>query len=220
MKQVAAAPILRLVRLTSSRSRMFREAFAIYEATIPRAEQKTRAEIVAGLKSPDAYVWAFLSGSDVAGLSILHAVRPHNMLLLEYLAISPAFQGRGAGSDLFAQSFAASRTGPDTLLLIEVDSERDEIDGDERGVRLRRKQFYRRLGCREVHGFDYILPLDHFGPAPRMSLLVKGAASRTLGAARLRAAIEAVYVNVYGCAPGDPRLAAMFAAAGPAFELM
>lgn len=220
MKQVAAAPILRLERIFSSRSRVFREAFAIYETTIPRAEQKTRAEIVAGLESPDVYVWAFLKGADVAGLSILHADRSQDMLLLEYLAIAPALQGRGAGADLFAQSFAASRSGPNTLLLIEVDSERDEIDGNERGVRLRRKQFYRRLGCREVRGFDYILPLEHYGPAPRMNLLVKGASTGSLGTAQLRAAVEAVYVNVYGCPPGDPRLAVMFAEAGPAFELI
>ena len=215
-----ASASLRLERVTLSRSRAFREAFAIYEATIPRAEQKTRAQIVAGFKNPDVYVWALLRDEAVIGLSILYAAPGQNLLLLEYLAISPAAQGQGIGTHLFEQSFAASRLTPDAVLLIEVDSEMDKLDADEREVRIKRKAFYRRLGCLEVERFDYILPLDHHGPAPRMSLLVKGAAGRDIAAAQLKAAVEDIYANVYGCRRDDPRIAAMFAPHGASLALI
>ena len=42
----------------------------------------------------------------------------------------------------------------DAVLLIEVDSETDKLDADEREVRIKRKAFYRRLGCLEVERFD------------------------------------------------------------------
>ena len=82
-------------------------------------------------------------------------------MLLEYLAVAANAQGGGTGSALFTASLAASGMDPGTLLLIEVDSEADTVDAGERAVRLKRKQFYRRLGCLEVAGFDYILPLEN-----------------------------------------------------------
>ena len=41
------APVLRQV--TDPQTRLFRDAFALYETSSPRAEQKTRDEILAGL---------------------------------------------------------------------------------------------------------------------------------------------------------------------------
>ncbi|MBA3069521.1 MAG: GNAT family N-acetyltransferase [Hyphomonas sp.] len=210
----------RLVRVTSRRSRAFRDAFAVYETAIPRSEQKTRAQIVAGLKNPDVHFWAYVRRQEVIGVAVLYASRHQGMLLLEYLAVSPGVQGQGIGSDLFRESLGASQMGPGAAMLIEVDSELDEVDAAERTIRKKRKQFYRRLGCREVRGFDYILPLETYGPAPRMSLMVTGAAEDEIDVARLRQAVEDIYVHVYDCSRTDPRIAAMFAAHETTFKLI
>ena len=58
---------IRVLLLTSSRTRAFREAYAIYETAIPRGEQKTRAQIVAGLKHPGFRYWAFEYEGEIAG---------------------------------------------------------------------------------------------------------------------------------------------------------
>lgn len=201
---------IRVLPLTSSRTRAFREAYAIYETAIPRGEQKTRAQIVAGLKHPGFRYWAFEYEGEIAGIAILYASEAEQALLLEYLAISPRLQGKGLGSQLFRAAFEASRTDPRMLLLIEVDSENDRISEKEKRIRLSRKQFYRRLGCLEAEGFDYILPLENYGPPPRMSLLVLGARGNTVDTSRLRRALQDIYVNVYKCDPADPRLDRMF----------
>lgn len=206
----AASGAPRLTALTDARSARFDAALAIYESVIPKAEQKTRAQILASLAHPDVRFWAFERGGEVIGLSIVYAPRREAVMLLEYLAVAPQAQGGGVGSALFTASFAASRMDPGALLLIEVDSEADAVDAAERGVRLKRKQFYRRLGCREVEGFDYILPIEHYGPAPKMNLLVLGPGSDNLGAARLRQAVSGIYRNVYACDPDDLRIAEMF----------
>ncbi|HAY05514.1 MAG TPA: GNAT family N-acetyltransferase [Hyphomonas sp.] len=201
---------IRVLLLTSSRTRAFREAYAIYETAIPRGEQKTRAQIVAGLKHPGFRYWAFEYEGEIAGIAILYASEAQQALLLEYLAVSPKLQGKGLGSQLFRAAFEASRTDPRMLLLIEVDSEKDKVSEKEKRIRLSRKQFYRRLGCLELDGFDYILPLENYGPPPRMSLLVLGAKGSSIETARLRRAVQDVYVNVYKCDPSDPRLDRMF----------
>lgn len=212
------APVLRQV--TDPQTRLFRDAFALYETSIPRAEQKTRDEILAGLTRDDVRFWAFTRGNETLGMSILFADRAHNTMLLEYLAVSPAARSGGIGSALFTASFAASRFDAATQLLIEVDSEVEDVSDAERAVRLKRKQFYRRLGCREVRGFDYVLPLAHYGPAPRMSLLVLGANGASLDTAHLRRALTAIYRDVYAQQEDDPRLDEMFAGHGPQLQLI
>ncbi len=212
------APVL--TRVTNRRTRLFREAFALYEASIPRAEQKTRAQILAGLGREDVHFWAFTRGAETLGVSILFADRAQNIMLLEYLAVSPAARSGGIGAALFTASFEASRFDSATQLLVEVDSEAEDVNEAERAIRLKRKQFYRRLGCREVQGFDYILPLDHYGPAPRMSLLVLGAPGSHLGTHHLRRALSSIYQNVYAQGAGDPRLDEMFRGKGSQLALI
>ncbi len=107
-----------------------------------------------------------------------------------------------------------------TLMVIEVDSEKEDVSAKEKRIRLSRKAFYRRLGAREVDGFDYILPLENFGPAPRMSLLLLGAKAGRIETARLRAAVQDIYVNVYRCGPDDPRIARMFEGHGRTLKLV
>lgn len=200
----------RLTEVTQAHGELFAAAMAIYETEIPRAEQKTRAQIVAGLVHPDVRFWAYRRGDAVIGMSILYAPRHKDVMLLEYLAVPASAQGGGIGSSLFAASVEASRIDPGTLLLIEVDSDSAAVDEAERALRRKRKQFYRRLGCREVQGLDYILPLENYGPAPVMNLLVLGAGGDGVEAARLQRAVSIIYENVYACAPDDPRIAAMF----------
>jgi GNAT superfamily N-acetyltransferase len=208
-----------LIEVTDARSCLFEAAMAIYEAEIPRGEQKTRAQILASLTHPDVRFWVYARRGDVIGLSILYAPRGEGVMLLEYLAVAANVQGGGAGSALLTASFAASRVDPGTLLLIEVDSEADTVDAGERAVRLKRKQFYRRLGCLEVAGFDYILPLENYGPAPKMNLLVLGVEEDYLETARLKQAVTGIYQHVYVCAPDDPRLATMFERVGERLTL-
>lgn len=212
------APVLRQV--TDPQSRLFNEAFALYETSIPRGEQKTRDEILAGLGREDVRFWAFTRGSETLGMSILFADRAQNIMLLEYLAVSPAERSEGIGSALFTASYEASRFDAATQLLIEVDSEAEDVSEAERAIRLKRKQFYRRLSCREVQGFDYILPLEHYGPAPRMSLLVLGAPGDHLGTDDLRRALTTIYRDVYAQRADDPRLGEMFAGHGPLLRLV
>lgn len=200
----------RVLALTSSRTRAFREAYTIYETAIPKAEQKTRRQMLAGLKHPDFRFWAFEHEGEIAGIAVLYASAANNTLLLEYLAISPKLQGKGLGSTLFEAAFEASRMDVRTLMLIEVDSETEDVSAKEKRIRLNRKAFYRRLGAREVDGFDYILPLQNFGPTPRMSLLLLGATGDRIETECLRTAVRDVYVNVYRCRPDDPRIARMF----------
>ena len=57
-----------LIEVTDARSGLFEAAMAIYEAEIPRGEQKTRAQILVSLAHPDVRFWAYARRGDVIGL--------------------------------------------------------------------------------------------------------------------------------------------------------
>jgi ribosomal protein S18 acetylase RimI-like enzyme len=210
---------LNLVRITRPDDAAFNDAIYIYETAIAKPEQKTRAQMLAGLRDPAFRFWALERGGAVVAVSVIYVSEALNFALLEYLAVSPACQGQGLGADMYRRSWSASRLDDDTILLIEVDSETEETGETERLIRLRRKQFYRRLGCVEVRDFRYIYPLENFGTPPRMNLLVAGSDAGEIATAQLRRAVEDIYLNVYQRPQNDARLADMFAGHGAALQL-
>lgn len=209
-----------LVRIARPDDAVFRDALAIYETAIPKSEQKTRAQILAGLKDPAFRFWALKRAGAVVAVAIYYVSHALNFSLLEYLAVSPSCRGEGLGSDLFRLSWQACRLDEATILLIEVDSEAEETSAQERRIRKSRKQFYRRLGCAEVESLRYLFPLENFGPAPWMNLLVLGSDASELPAAWLRDAVGEVYRNVYQCPQDDARLSQMFAGQGGRLRLI
>lgn len=210
---------LNLIRITNPDDAAFSAAMHIYETAIAKPEQKTRAQMLAGLRNPAFRFQALERGGEVVAVSVIYLSEALNFGLLEYLAVSPAVQGQGLGADMFRLSWSASRLDDRTLLLIEVDSETENTSESERRIRLSRKQFYRRLGCVEVQDFRYIYPLENFGPPPMMNLLVAGAETGEMATAQLRRAVEDIYLNVYQRPRDDARLSEMFAALGPTLLL-
>jgi hypothetical protein len=121
-----------------------------------------------------------------------------------------AVRGDQRGSGLGARLYVAARDGAEAAhrpLLIEVDSEREA--SPDRDLRLRRKQFYRRLGARQLQGLAFDLPLETGHAPPALDLLIDRWSGDAIAKADLATWLNEVYTGVYGQADDDPRLAAM-----------
>ncbi len=180
----------------------FGSLLAIYEASIPARERKPEAAIAAMAASPSHHVIVACAGETVVGFALLYVGR--RLALLEYLATSETVRGRGLGVRLYRASRSAAGMLP---LVVEVESDREP--SPDRQVRCRRIAFYRRLGCRRIGKFDFILPLDGAGAPPLLDLLVDDAAAKVISAETLGAWLHEMYVHVYGCRGDDPRLRTM-----------
>ncbi len=196
-----------LVRVNEARSADFEQAWEIYEEALPSGERKPRAAIEAVPEREDYRLFVLRDSGRVVSFAIIFVSPEEPFALLEYMASHKDWRGRGAGGALFR--LLVAEIGKRTLLA-EVDSDREA--GSDRTMRARRKSFYRRLGCRQVEGLDYLMPVVADTAPPRMDLMLcPPGDALPLKRARLRAWLEEVYAAVYGQALPDPRIDSMMA---------
>ena len=192
-------------RLTDPRGEEFEALLGLYEEAIAARERKGVDALRAMIALPQyKVVIARISGQQV-GFAILLIGR--TIGLLEYMAVDRRQRGGGIGSALYRHC-RDTELAPHLPLLIEVDSDREATSDQE--LRGRRKQFYLRLGCKQVIGLHYILPLGGSGSPPLMDLLADGAMLGDFMPKSLIAEwLTEIYELAYDCSPSDSRLAAM-----------
>jgi predicted N-acetyltransferase YhbS len=168
----------------------------VYTSALPAGERKPAEQLRQSILRPDYRVLvAEEAAGQVVGFAMLFVPQePENAALLEYLATAGPARGRGVGGRLFRHAVALAGRA----VLIEVET--GDADAERRGA------FYRRHGCRELTGLQYLLPLPG---APPMGLMVAGAAE--IQRADVRRWLEVVYERVYGESADDPRIELMTA---------
>jgi hypothetical protein len=172
----------------------------IYREAIPPSERKPDAVVAAMTKDPAYRVQLAFAGGQAIGFSIAYRCMADSIDLLEYMGVTSRLRSRGIGTGLFrrtAGDLDAART-----LLLEVDS--DRVLAPDAEQRRRRKIFYRRLGCKDVHGLHYIMPLGVDPPA--MDLMAYPANDSTVDKALLKRWLGCIYAEVYGLDPADARI--------------
>lgn len=194
-----------LQQLKSCDGAPFRQLYEIYDVSIPARERKPEEWICAMVRAPEYGFWVMKDARRIVGFSILFLAPAERFALLEYMAVTPERRNRGVGSALFQQTTTRASSLP---IVLEVDSDREA--SDDRELRTRRQQFYRRLGCVRVAGLHYIMPLPGVGPVPEMDLMLYSAdPRRQLPKSELERWLRTIYRDVYRSSPDDPRIAQM-----------
>jgi GNAT superfamily N-acetyltransferase len=198
---------LGLHRVRSSDTPDFAELLAIYRQAHPASERKPSSALAEMVLRDDYSFLALTLHGHVAGFAIVAYLPGGDAGLLEYMAIAADRRSQGLGKILF-QRLVTLPALHGRYLLAEVDSEREA--SDDRADRLRRKNFYRMLGCRQLAGLDYRMPSVSGSVPPAMDILVyRDPLPDALGKAQLGSWLEAIYVNVYAQPATDPRIDTM-----------
>ncbi|MEQ8734927.1 MAG: GNAT family N-acetyltransferase [Rhodospirillaceae bacterium] len=183
----------------------FDQLFDIYANSIPPEEQKSRLEVGRLLARPDYKIFIEKLDGIVRGFSIFYLSTNYDIALLEYMATDKSSRNQGIGAKLFLYGLA-SASG--RSILIEVDSDRENTP--DRTIRIRRKNFYRRLGAHQIVGLDYKLPLPGKGEPPVMDLMLHpNGRDEPFTKHDVRYWLQDIYVNVYNQSRADPRIIRM-----------
>ncbi len=201
--------ILAVHRVESPKDPRFDALMAIYREAHPRSERKPSSLLVEMIGNPAYCFLVVVREEDVVGFTISVCFARSDACLLEYMAIAANARGQGIGQFIF-RHLVELQPVCGRYLLAEVDSEK--LPSEDRSDRMRRKRFYRNLGCREVEGLDYIMPRISESAPPAMDILVyRDVLPSEIPKALLRAWLDDIYVNVYSKQSADPQIGKMIA---------
>ena len=210
---------MRIVPLDITNKPQFDDFYAIYCVSFPLSEQKSKEALLA-MQTLTSYT-IFIAEDDetILGFCIVFHDKDADFYLLEYMAVDTQQRSLGVGSHLFtcACEYLVKTYGLKPFL-IEIDS--PEKPSNEQDIKEKREQFYRKLGCKKVDPFDYILPLNTQETPPPMELLVYHPSLSSISKQHLSLWLEALYTHVYGCDKNDVRLATMLEHAPPTLNLI
>jgi ribosomal protein S18 acetylase RimI-like enzyme len=179
----------------------------IYTQAHPANERKSVAELEAMLRRPEYHFLVAERNAEAVGFAICLELDCADAMLLEYLAIRHSLRGHGYGSEIF-RAAAHLAENADRFLIIEVDAETAGASATAEAVR--RKQFYRRLGCREMAGLVYQMPaLARDTPPPMQLMLWKQTLPEAVPRTQLRLWLASIYRKAYHQPADDPRMEAM-----------
>lgn len=198
---------IQLRRVRSTHEPDFKDLVAIYTEAHPQSERKSPERLSAMIQQPGYFFLVAVESSVVVGFSIVRVFDDSDAALLEYMAVAQDRRNQGIGQQLFTQTANLGEISS-RFLLAEVDSEKRPAD--DRADRIRRKNFYRRLGCREVEQLCYIMPPVSSSSPPDMDILVyKRDLPPFIELPRLRQWLVSCYVQVYGQPANDHRIETM-----------
>jgi GNAT superfamily N-acetyltransferase len=184
----------------------FEQFYAIYDEALPAGERKPRAALEALTARRDYTILGVTRSREVVAFAIVFASSAAPVGLLEYMATTKALRNAGIGASLFRSALA--RVG-ERVMLVEVDSERERTARD-LDIRIRRKNFYLRMGCTQVEGLDYIMPKVGEEPPPVMDLLFHpNGLNIAVTDEVLRLWLGVVYAEVYDRSRHDPDIERM-----------
>lgn len=195
-------PEIRITELDPEDGAGLDRVVALYRAEILQTEQRPEAEFRALIRRPDyRFVVARLDDA-IIGFAVSWVPDQADFWLFEYAAVSPEARGNKIGSHLLLAS--RELIGIERTALVEVDAD----TGSEQQAR--RLAFYKRLGCRQLSGLNYLLPLDAFGKPPPMWLLAMLHPDvHAVPVMVLEEWLRRIYSEAYARRLDDPRLAKM-----------
>lgn len=196
-------------RVCSVNEPAYHELLRIYRDSQPESERKGPDHLARMIERPEYFFLAGRRDESIVGYAICICLPGSDAALLEYMAVTRELRGLGLGQELFKQTAALGPIANRTLV-IEVDS--DKLPSPDHADRVRRKKFYRRLGCREIDGLAYIMPPVSSAPPPAMDMLVYAVElPGTLRKSHIRGWLQSCYQQVYDVPENDPRIEVMVA---------
>ncbi len=203
--------------LTDTHHPDFEAILRIFENSFPPEERLPNWVLARRVQQQRHRLWVGYCDRQVALMATLHPLTDSDLVLLGYLATDAPYRGRGIGTK-FVRYVLDALQQDDKYLLLELDH---PDYGDDRELRQRRIEFYRRLGAVELKNVRYVLPPLMVDKTPEMILAIApGYKSRQLSGEQVKKIIADLHIEAYDRDPNDPLLQSLLDAVEDSVELV
>ncbi|MBI5035279.1 MAG: GNAT family N-acetyltransferase [Chloroflexi bacterium] len=180
---------------------------AIYESSFPPSERGDVSKFAAAIASRVYSLFTAIDGNDLLGFAVTLRLTPSDVHLLSYLAVAQQARNRGIGEKLMRGATQLLRDNAHaTALILEVESP-DESNAEERHLRERRIEFYRRLGATMIEGAPRYRAPNLAGTGTlnfKLMWLPLVDSAKVPTGEQLKQLVLAIYVQSYKLTSGDP----------------
>lgn len=181
----------------------FEEIVRIFQTSFPPEEQFPAEVFARRVQQKRDRAFAGYYNGTVALMAMLHPLPDSDLVLLGYLATDAPYRGRGIGTQ-FVRYILERLQQNQQYLLLELDHPEY---GDDRELRQRRVEFYRRLGAVELKNVRYVLPPLTGDKTTEMILAIApGYQSKRLSGEQVKKIIADLHIEAYDRDSNDPLL--------------
>lgn len=152
-------------RITNINSNEFSTAMQIYENSFPDNERQSIETISNRVQSGYEELYCFMKSHELIGIALIRDLNFDDFCLLDYFAVAENNRGSGAGTFFITEIINNNKS---RKILLEVEKYNTEIND----IKKRRAKFYFRCGCKEIVGFNYIMPSIDGGLPEAMCLML------------------------------------------------
>lgn len=187
-----------LQQISDLASPEFSRAMELYNELFPPEERKSIAQIKS-LISNGIYRLDVLkdnSLNQIIGFDLVMSNKNPAFLLIDNIAIDNKFQGSGYGSDsvnLIVQTQSENSLG----VFIEVELPSLAIDEEDRIIRKKRLDFYRRLNFITLKGIEYKFPVQEDEPLPLLLMFKPSEGTNSLSSEIIKNMIKSIFNNIH-----------------------
>lgn len=149
-------------------SEEFDRIMVIYRSSFPENERLPEAKLAEKIANQEFQLFVSYEESKVSFMAILCPLKETKFTLLGYVAVAENLRGKGIGED-FLKYLEKDLKQKEEFLLLEVEN---PVLGDNREIKQRRLNFYRRLGAKILDNVRFLLPNLWNQTPPEMVLMI------------------------------------------------
>ena len=193
-KAIRLSPLVKFCDVKDVASEEFKEAMRIYIDTFPENVRRPISSIETAVKGDKSRLIIGRINDNIVSMALLCPLQGTSFVLGDYLAIKEEYRSKGIGEHFIKNIFSIIDDIQFEYLLGEVESPYLEEDKS----KVRRVNFFKRLGMKELKDVRYILPPFQGTSPTEMILMVfsKTEESRLLGS-ELRNIIIRIFSEIY-----------------------
>jgi GNAT superfamily N-acetyltransferase len=181
-------------------NKLLKQGLDIYLTYFPPQETRPLEKTISMIQKDDNYhILVAIQHETVIGISLFYIFPSLKFGLLDYMAIIKEFQGKGIGSKLFNFTFDIFSSGISDGIGLLMEIQKDNVQNiEENKIRKNRIKFYINLGCKFLHGINYLLPSQIGGQPEEMYLMIKPIKNiKSLSKFDIFKIVKAIYSNIY-----------------------
>ena len=195
------APVFK--EINHSESEYFHAGMDIYLNAFPSNERHSVKTIEERLDAGKSQMFVGLNEGKVITICLLFNLSDSEFILLDYMAVSNEFRGKGIGGK-FLRYLTKLLKKINKYLVLEVENPEH---GDNKEQRKSRIEFYKKNGAVKLKDVRYILPaLDGKSPTEMNLMVLPEYHDITMKKETVRKLILELYKEVYGREEDDPLL--------------